>query len=101
MKTVKADQRFRFSGLCPYCGSDLIYTCTGWEQDDGGDWKAASIESDCAAMPDFEDEHWKRWERAHAEMPYVHQMPVDESVLRWINDRYIFDLDPAKPKNRQ
>jgi hypothetical protein len=81
-KLVTFDKEFRFKKLCPYCNADLIYRVTGWEEKEDG-WIADSIESD-----DFED-----WLNNHSELPYIYQLPVDERVKKYINDKFRFDLN--------
>lgn len=90
---VSEDKEFKFKKLCPYCKCDLTYTANGWEQDDNGLWMAASFDMDCSTEPDMEDEdEWDDWFNNHSEMPYVHQLPVDEAVKEYINSKYRFTL---------
>ena len=35
---------------------------------------------------------WNDWMDQHSDMPYVNQLPVDERVKKWINERYRFDV---------
>lgn len=90
---VPQDKEFKFKKLCPYCKGDLTYTVNGWEQDDNGLWMADSFDMDCSTEPDMEDEdEWNDWFNNHSEMPYVHQLPVDERVKEFINSKYRFDV---------
>lgn len=91
---VDEGKQFRFKKLCPYCKADLTYQAEGWGQDDNGQWMADSLDVQCHNEPDMEDgEAWEEWLRVHSEMPYVYQLPVDNRVLSWINERYRFKLD--------
>ena len=90
---VPQDKKFKFKKLCPYCKGDLTYTANEWEQDDNGLWMADSFDMDCSTVPDMEDEdEWNDWFNIHSEMPYVHQLPVDERVKEFINSKYRFDV---------
>jgi len=90
---VPQDKEFKFKKLCPYCKGDLTYTANGWEQDDNGLYMADSFDIDCSTEPDMEDEdEWNDWFNNHSEMPYVHQLPVDERVKEFINSKYRFDV---------
>ena len=54
---------------------------------------ADSFDMCCSTEPDMEDEdEWNDWFNNHSEMPYVHQLPVDESVKKFINSKYRFDV---------
>jgi len=90
---VSEHKRFIFEEMCPYCGGDLTYTACGWEKDDNGLWMADSFDSECSTMPDIEDEdEWDEWAKCHSEMPYVHQLPVEEAAKKYINSKYRFEL---------
>lgn len=89
---VPEDKEFKFKGLCPYCQGDLTYRCNGWEQDENGLWMADSFDMECSTEPDMESEEWEDWMDNHSDMPYVHQLPVDERVKASINKRYRFDV---------
>lgn len=90
---VQQDKEFKFKKLCPYCQGDLTYTANGWEEDDNGLWMADSFDMNCSSEPDMEDEEeWNDWMNNHSEMPYVHQLPVDERVKDFINSKYRFDV---------
>lgn len=90
---VPENKEFRFKKLCPYCKGDLTYTCNGWEQDENGLWMADSFDMNCSTEPDMEDEdEWNDWFQSHSEMPYVHQLPVDEAVKKYINSKYRFEI---------
>jgi hypothetical protein len=92
-KIVRSNHRFLFKKLCPYCKGDLVYTVNQWEKDDDGIWMASIIESECSNMPDITECKWDDFMELHTVMPYVHQMPVDEKVLKYINDKYRFTFD--------
>jgi hypothetical protein len=89
---VAEDKEFKFKGLCPYCQGDLTYRCNGWEQDENGLWMADSFDMECSTEPDMESEEWEDWMDNHSDMPYIHQLPVDERVKASINKRYRFDV---------
>jgi hypothetical protein len=89
---VPEDKEFKFKGLCPYCQGDLTYRCNGWEQDENGLWMADSFDMECSTEPDMESEEWEDWMDNHSDMPYVHQLPVDERVKASINKHYRFDV---------
>jgi len=92
-KVVASDGEFIFPKLCPYCGGDLLYRGTGWIEDERGQWKVDMMDCECSTMPDFDDEEWDDWMNNHSEMPYVHQLSVDQAVIKWINARYRFAVD--------
>jgi len=90
---VPEDKEFRFKKLCPYCKADLTYRANGWVQDEQGYWKADSFDMDCHSMPqNFKSVKWDDWMELHSQMPYVHQLPVDEAVKEKINSKYRFVL---------
>lgn len=90
---VPEDKEFKFKQLCPYCKGDLTYTCNGWEQDDGDMWAADTFDCSCSNEPeDMESDEWEEWLNTHSEMTYVYQLPVDEEVKKYINNKYRFDL---------
>ena len=90
---VPQDKEFTFKKLCPYCQGDLTYRANGWEEDENGLYIADSFDMDCSTEPDMEDEDdWNDWLNNHSEMPYVHQLPVDEAVKKHINSKYRFKL---------
>jgi hypothetical protein len=91
-KIVPEDKEFKFKGLCPYCQGDLTYRCNGWELDENGLWMADSFDMECSTEPDMESEEWEDWMDNHSDMPYVHQLPVDERVKASINKYYRFEL---------
>jgi hypothetical protein len=92
MKVVTSDKEFKFKGLCPYCGGDLTYHVEGWEQEEDGTWTADCITSECSTMPSFRSRKFDDWMNQHSDMPYVNQLPVDERVKRWINERFRFEI---------
>lgn len=92
-KIVPADKEFKFRNLCPYCGGHLTYHAEGWEEDEDGLWWAYSLASECSNEPDIFSEEWDEWLRIHSDMPYVHQLPVDNKVEEWLKERYRFQLD--------
>lgn len=90
---VPEDKEFKFKNICPYCTRDLTYTCTGWEQDDNELWMADSFDCECSNTPsDMESDEWEEWLQQHSDMPYARQLPVDNRVKEFINNRYRFDL---------
>lgn len=72
--------------VCPYCGERLWATFTAWSLGDQGKWKADEIDLDCENVNSEDIDHYL--------MPYVYQMPIDEKVLDWVNQKYSFDIDP-------
>ena len=91
MEMVDSTHVFKFAKLCPYCDGDLHYQATEWADDGSGLWMAETIESTCSQEPDiFDNEEWEFWLQTHTDMPYVHQLPIDERVLKHINDNYRF-----------
>lgn len=90
-KPVPYDHKFFFPKKCPYCGGDLTYTATSWEKNDNEEWEADGFDSECSSEPDdIMSEEWSEWLRKHSDMPYVHQLPVDEEVKAIINKEYTF-----------
>lgn len=109
MRIVEDHKQFKFRKLCPYCGANMTYTATGWDQDTETKyprklkkqlkkkynwplWIATSFDHDCHSMPDFESEEWDDWMNQHSYMPYVNQLPVDLKVERFIKKRFRFNL---------
>ena len=92
---VPDTKTFTFKGLCPYCKSDLTYCVTGWEFDEEtGLWIADTLESECDSEPSYiGSEEWNEWLNSHLDLPYVYQLPVDQSVLAFINKKFRFKLD--------
>ncbi len=91
---IAFNHQFKFKSLCPYCKGDLTYECDGWDEDDNGQWESdGSFSIDCSTEPDMDSDDWEDWMQSHSEMPYVHQLPIDISVQKWINSRYRFRLD--------
>ena len=89
---VPQDKEFKFKNLCPYCKGKLTYTCNSWEQDDKGLWMAEGFNMVCETEPEIDSEDWEDWFQSHCEMPYVYQLPVDERVKDFINNKYRFDV---------
>jgi len=93
MKIVSENKEFKFKGLCPYCNGDLTYRVNGWERQEDGTWKADSFDTvECSSEPNMDSKEWEDWMNQHSDMPYVYQLPVDERVKKWINERYRFDI---------
>ena len=91
-KLVDDNKVFRFKNLCPYCKSDLVYRVTGWTQNPDNTWSADMIESECQSFPGYESEDFEDWLSNHSIMPYVYQLPVDQQVKKYINERYRFKV---------
>jgi hypothetical protein len=108
-KIVEAEKEFKFKKLCPYCKGNLTYVANGWDADTETKyprklkkalkkkynwplWIATTFDCDCSTMPDFESDEFDDWMNWHSEMPYVHQLPVDQQVERYIKKRYRFNL---------
>lgn len=91
---VKEDKEFKFKKLCPYCNGNLTYICNGWEQaDEDGLYIADTFDVECSNEPKNTDsDEWNFWLQQHSDMPYVHQLPIDEQVKQFINERYRFKL---------
>jgi len=93
LKIVSQKTKFKLTAACPYCGADLTYIVTDWEKD-GKLWKAQHVESSCDNEPDIENrKEWNDFIGQHSDMPYIHQMPVDEMALKKINDNYRFSIE--------
>jgi len=92
---VPADKTFLFRGACPYCKGDLTYQAEGWEQQEDGTWTGNCFHSECSNEPDIESDEWEDWFATHSDMPYVYQLPVDQSAERFINSHFRFILEPT------
>lgn len=93
-KIVPENKEFKFKNLCPYCKGDLTYTANGWEQDNEGLWKADCFDMECSNEPsDVLSEELNEWLRQHSDLPYVYQLPVDERVKEYINERFRFKFN--------
>ena len=99
---VPANHSFTFKKLCPYCAGDLTYTVQSWIEDDKilfkGLFMADNIfDVDCSKMPEMIESSrqttaWQHWFNRHSTLPYIHQLPVDMQVLKFINEKYRFEL---------
>lgn len=100
MRIVDEYKKFKFKGLCPYCGGDLTYMATDWQKHPAKlFWKPIQLESQCSNEPeDMMSEEWNEWMQQHSDMPYVHQLPVDERVRRFIEVNYRFRLKSNEAK---
>ena len=93
MRIVDSQKKFKFKKLCPYCGANMTYVATGWSKHPAKQfWKADSVEGECHSEPDIDSEEWDEWLRQHSDMPYVHQLPVDRQVRRFINSKFRFRI---------
>jgi hypothetical protein len=81
--------------VCPYCKAKLSAHCEGWVETADGTTKADHLSVDCANEPDIDNEEWDEWLEHHCQEPYIHQLPVDEKVKSWINERYRFDMETS------
>jgi hypothetical protein len=89
MKIVTPTTKFTFKGLCPYCSGDLVYEATGWDRHPSKTfWKVTELQSTCSNEPNIDSDEWEHWFQLHSDMPYVHQLPVDEKVKDFINRTY-------------
>ena len=79
--------------VCPYCGAALRVTFGYWQQQEDGSWTARDVQAECAAQPTTDGEKWRDWAERHSCLPYIHQVPVDTAVERWVNTYYRFVLE--------
>lgn len=79
--------------VCPYCKAKLSVSPECWEQNTDGSWSLSCGHADCASEPDIDGDEWDGWFAVHSQMPYVYQLPVDQKVTAWINERYRFEMD--------
>lgn len=95
MTTVSTDEEIAVPYPCPYCGAELRYEVTGWEQADDATWLASEwgIMPHCQAEPEMGTEAWDDWEQNHYYEPYIHQLPVDVKAGEWINEHYRFKIE--------
>lgn len=82
------------SFTCPICGDKLnVEEVDGWELDDDGKWKIDSIKVDCVTFPGFDDhDEFENYMSGHYSMPYVDWMPLEQSILKWVNDNYTWEM---------
>lgn len=78
---------------CPYCEAKLYAHCNAWSQEEDGTWIAEEMEVDCDSEPDIDSGKWKAWFREHSDMPYVHWLPVRNTIEAWINQNYRFNVE--------
>ena len=91
MKIVSESKKFRFKKLCPYCGGDMIFQATSFIKHPSKQfWKADSLEGDCVTAPDFESSDFYDWLYQHSYMPYVHMLPIQIKVEKYISENYRF-----------
>lgn len=84
-KVVRPSHRWVFEKpRCPYCGGRLTVSCNGWHQEPDG-WVADDLQLDC----ENDDEQHED----HCDLPYLHWLPVEQQLLKWINTHYRWDLD--------
>ncbi len=88
----------RSVAVCPYCQDQMSAYFTGWTQNKDGTWRSDEIQLDCESEPDIDSDEWEDWERAHSVTPYVYQLPVEERVMAWVNQHFIFEVkEDGKP----
>ena len=78
--------------VCPYCNANLHASCDAWTETDDG-WIAEDIEVDCENEPDIGDEEWDSFIDSHSDFPYIYWLSVRNTIQRWINANYRFDLE--------
>lgn len=82
--TNNADKVFRFRyPCCPICDAKLNVTVNEWYRDKWG-WVPYSIEIDCSTMPDMDSDEWQEWMNIHYEQPYSDWLPIEKSILYWM-----------------
>jgi hypothetical protein len=79
---------------CPICGAAIyIEDVDAWEDDDDGNTVAETVQIDCTTFPGFDDtDAFNAYMRGHWHTPYVDWMPLQDTVTRWVNGRYKWDL---------
>lgn len=79
--------------VCPYCGAELHVAIEQISAGDDGIWQADLVNVHCKAEPPTESALWDVWLSGHYYMPYVYQLPVDNTVIDWLNRSYRFSDD--------
>ena len=92
MQTVSENKEFKFEGACPYCKGNITANCSGWTEDNEGNWKADMIETYCSNEPHIDSSDWEDWNYIHSQLPYENWMPLHQRLIKWINERFNFDL---------
>jgi len=97
MQTIEAGNTIEIPAevaVCPYCGKQLVSQPDSWTQRDDGTWACDNSAIECVGEPDLEPDTdaWDEWFAQHNVMPYVHWLPVDVKVTRWINQNYSFEF---------
>ena len=75
---------------CPICGAQLCVDPEEWETDEEGRWQLTEpgFHLECTTEPDLDGDDWEAWHRWHYAMPYGDWLPLEATVLPWINARY-------------
>ena len=91
---VPQHKEFKFKKACPYCGGDITAQADSWEQQDDGSWMADHFDIQCQTMPDMDnEEEWNEWWANHNDMPYENWLPLVNSVERFIEKKYRFEME--------
>jgi hypothetical protein len=83
---------------CPYCDAHLSVSFNAFELLDDGTWQASECELTCDTEPDLDDDdplsldRWDDWYSRHSHMPYVHWLPAEQAVMKWVNAHYRFEV---------
>lgn len=79
-------------GKCPYCGGKVFVQFDQWSENDDLTWSASDLAVTCETEPDIDSDEFEEWLESHSEMPYVYMLPLEMRLMKWINERYRFDL---------
>ncbi len=72
--------------ICPICDAEIVVEeISEWECGSG---KPVSISIDCVTEPDIDSDEWPDWHNEHWSMPYVDWLPVENVVVRWIQENF-------------
>lgn len=74
--------------ICPICSAKLKVEISG-AVENGDDWEVDEIHLSCTEEPDMDNvQEWRDHMDSHYSMPYVDWLPLEEPVLKWINENY-------------
>lgn len=88
----------RCIAVCPYCDDTLlIESIDSITETISGLAEADSIFITCLSEPDVADkDEFDDWIKYHSDMPYVYMLPIEKTILKWLNAWHEFEFPEPK-----
>ena len=72
---------------CPICAAKVFITCVIEWAETG---RIIGFEYECETEPDIDSDEWREWHHGHWSMPYVDWLPWENTIQRWLDERYFY-----------